>query len=457
MVHLRTRIAVVAIPAAILVILVTATLSFMVAETAVTDLAASMLTQRARQIRNFALNQWQTLDGLGLQDDILYRRTAAAAIQSYATGVIDPDSQLVLALQGDSRIPLATRNLSLSDADREALHGAAGAGWVDLSLNGGRYVGQSFAVPPFGWSVFVLAERDRHFQVLERMIRQTVAIAVGTVIVALLIVVLGTGFITRPLEQMTARLALLAESPARRPMSDISRQDEIGALARQIDQTNEALVDALNATHERETETIQLLALATEYRDFETGRHMVRVGHMARLLAELAGEDADRTDLIHRAAPLHDVGKIGIPDELILRPGRLSRDEFERVKQHTLIGYSILRKARSRYLLAGAEIALSHHERWDGAGYPSGLERTQIPRSGRIVALVDVLDALTSPRPYKEAWSFERAVAEIRAGRGTHFDPELTDLMVAHIDEFRRILERYADPGESSDPLHQQF
>ncbi|MFO7782684.1 MAG: HD domain-containing phosphohydrolase, partial [Spirochaetia bacterium] len=187
-----------------------------------------------------------------------------------------------------------------------------------------------------------------------------------------------------------------------------------------------------------------------EYKDFETGVHLVRVGTMVARLAELSGEEDEFCDVIYHAAPLHDVGKIGIPDRVLLKPGPLDREERAIIEQHPAIGHRILATANSRYLQEGATIALTHHERWDGKGYPGGLAGIRIPPSGRIVAIIDVLDALASERPYKSAWSFEDALSAIEAGAGTQFDPRLVAVLLDHAQEFSRIRGEMPDYHQDS-------
>jgi response regulator RpfG family c-di-GMP phosphodiesterase len=174
-------------------------------------------------------------------------------------------------------------------------------------------------------------------------------------------------------------------------------------------------------------EILMRLALAAEYRDDATQQHAWRIGRTCGLLAEKVGLDQRQVELVRRAAPLHDIGKIGIPDSILLKPGRLTKLEFESIKVHTTIGAGILAGSQSTLLLLAERIALSHHERWDGGGYPHGQRGEEIPLAGRIVALADVFDALAHERPYKQAWPLEEAVAEIRRQRGRHFDPDLVD------------------------------
>jgi putative two-component system response regulator len=195
----------------------------------------------------------------------------------------------------------------------------------------------------------------------------------------------------------------------------------------------------------RERETLFCLGRAAEYRDPETGAHILRMAHYSRLIAERLGLSTDEQQLILSAAPMHDIGKLGTPDNILLKPGRLTPEEFEIMKQHAVIGYRILKDSSSRVLQAGAEIAHTHHEKFDGSGYPNGLRGEAIPLHGRIVAVADVFDALTSERPYKKAWEVERALEFLREGSGTHFDPRCVDAFVRDFDEVLAIRARYQD------------
>ena len=176
-----------------------------------------------------------------------------------------------------------------------------------------------------------------------------------------------------------------------------------------------------------EVEVLQRLALAAEYRDDNTDEHTQRVGRTAALLAQQLGLPQDTVQLLRHAAPLHDLGKIGIPDEILLKPGKLSAAEYEVTKTHVTIGGRILSGSASDLLKLSEQIALTHHERWDGGGYPRGTAGEETPLVGRIVAVADVFDILTHERPYKESWSIEDAVAEIRNEAGGQFDPTIVE------------------------------
>ncbi len=185
---------------------------------------------------------------------------------------------------------------------------------------------------------------------------------------------------------------------------------------------------------ERERETLLRLARAGEFRDGDTGNHVLRIASYSRVIAETLDLPLSQCEIIEHSAPMHDIGKIGMPDHILLKPGRLSMAEWEVMRSHTDIGYKILKDSQSCYLQAGAEIAICHHERFDGDGYPFGLRGPDIPIAARIVAVADVFDALVSPRPYKAAWSVQRALDYLVRERGRHFDPECVDAFLAQLD-----------------------
>ncbi len=226
---------------------------------------------------------------------------------------------------------------------------------------------------------------------------------------------------------------------------------ETRSLYRSLEEQNAALEcrvrERTRALEETELEVLERLSAAAEFRDDDTGQHTQRVGELAARLAGAIGLPAAQVELIRLAAPLHDVGKIGVPDSVLLKPGKLTPAEFEVMKAHTLVGARLLSGGRSALVTMAERVARSHHERWDGLGYPDGLSGEQIPIEARIVAVVDVLDALSHARPYREAWPMAKVLDLIRAGRGTHFDPTLADALLG--DAFASYLHRRAvgQPG----------
>lgn len=211
----------------------------------------------------------------------------------------------------------------------------------------------------------------------------------------------------------------------------------------------EAVKKATTDIVQRERETIVRLARAAEFRDPETGAHIQRMARYSALIAERLSQPEDFVSDLLLAAPMHDVGKLGIPDHILLKPGALSPDEREVMKRHTSIGYDILKDSASRAVQLGASIALSHHEKFDGTGYPNQLGGHDIPLEGRIVAVADVFDAISSSRPYKRAWPLEKAVALLVEGRGRHFDPDCVDVFLDHLDDVLAIQNEFADDSNT--------
>ncbi len=201
--------------------------------------------------------------------------------------------------------------------------------------------------------------------------------------------------------------------------------------------------------HASRLDLVRRLGRASEYRDNETGQHILRMSHASAQLARRAGWSEEAVDLMLNASPMHDVGKIGIPDGILLKRGALTDDERVVMQRHTLIGADILSGSDTPLLEMARDIALYHHERWDGSGYPRGLAGKEIPEAARIVAIADVFDALTSERPYKRCWPLEDALAYMQDQAGHHFDPELLTLFVGCISEMRTICARFG--GEPMD------
>jgi putative two-component system response regulator len=190
---------------------------------------------------------------------------------------------------------------------------------------------------------------------------------------------------------------------------------------------------------------IHMLGEAGHYNDEDTGTHIWRMAAYASAIARASGWHVTKADLLQLAAPMHDTGKIGTPDDILKKPGKLDAEQWQTMKCHARTGYDILSKSDTPLFNMAAEVALYHHEKWDGSGYPEGLQGEAIPESARIVALADVFDALTMVRPYKKAWSIEDTLAEIQRGRGQHFDPRLTDCFLGIREEILEIKKHWDD------------
>ena len=217
------------------------------------------------------------------------------------------------------------------------------------------------------------------------------------------------------------------------------------ALHRHSEELKELVKQRTHELLETRLEIIRRLGRAAEYRDNETGMHIMRMSHMTRLLALAHGLNEARAELLFQASPMHDVGKIGIPDRILLKPGKLTPDEWEIIKRHTTIGAEIIGDHGSDLMALARILALRHHERWDGSGYPGGLKQAEIPVEARIVALADVFDALLSVRPYKSAWTLDDTLKYIFSQRAQHFDPDLIDAFIQVLPECLRVRETYRD------------
>jgi len=246
----------------------------------------------------------------------------------------------------------------------------------------------------------------------------------------------ATAFLTRPIDQIECRTSCRNLLKLHEQQAII--QDRADWLARQVEVATQQIVS-------REKETLIRLAKAGEYRDEETGYHVVRMAKYSRKIAEALGLSDKECDEIEYAAPMHDIGKIGIQDSVLLKPDKFNQDEWLAMKQHTTIGHSILSNSQSRYIQTGSIIALNHHERFDGTGYPNGIAGKDIPLVARIVSVADVYDALTSSRPYKEAWTTDDSKDYLEAYSGTQFDPLCVEAFFEKIDKIDEIQSDYSD------------
>ncbi len=235
-------------------------------------------------------------------------------------------------------------------------------------------------------------------------------------------------FLTKPFDAVEALLRIKNLLETRLLYLQLQNQNQI--LEQKVSERTQALEEA-------HAETLERLARAAEYRDDVTGQHTQRVGRLSALVAQALGLPPEEVALIRQAAPLHDVGKIGIPDGILLKPGKLTVEEFEAVKRHTTIGATLLSRSRSKLLMVAEQIALTHHERWDGTGYPQKLGSEEIPMVGRIVAVVDVFDALVNERPYKHAWPAKDAVAELKSQKNRQFDAAVVEAFLHVLDSER--------------------
>ena len=261
------------------------------------------------------------------------------------------------------------------------------------------------------------------------------------------------GYVVKPFK--FTEIPIAVANALRRRRLELENRSHRERLEEIVLKRTSALRDAVGRLERQEQElqrsreqTIHRLARAAEFRNHETGRHIERVGRSCALLARDLGFDPDRCELIRIATPLHDIGKIGIPDRILLKPGRLDPDERRTMQRHAELGYFMLADSGEELLDLAALVAWTHHERFDGAGYPRGLSGADIPLEGRITAVADVFDALTSNRVYQAAVDVQRAVETMRDERGRHFDPDVLDAFFGSLDEVLAIRSAYPDEGE---------
>ncbi|MFH1359851.1 MAG: HD domain-containing phosphohydrolase [Candidatus Omnitrophota bacterium] len=246
----------------------------------------------------------------------------------------------------------------------------------------------------------------------------------------------ATDFINIPYDSLEVLIRIKTMIEARLLHQQIKNQKEI--LESKIQERTKELRDT-------QLDIIRRLAHAAEYRDNETGIHIIRMSHYCAKLGEAIGLNESDRELLLNASPLHDIGKIGIPDHILLKPGKLTDEEYEIMKTHTTIGSELLSGSDSPLMKMAQTIALTHQEKWDGTGYPKGLKGEEIPLVGRLVGLCDVFDALTSNRPYKKAWSTQDAVEEIRNQKGKQFDPKLVEAFMKILPEIKAIQKKYLE------------
>ena len=246
----------------------------------------------------------------------------------------------------------------------------------------------------------------------------------------------ATDFLIKPQDEHETRARCANLLELRRHKIVLS--DQARVLQYQVDKS-------IAEIHERELETLNKLAKAGEFRDRTTGNHLARMAKYSHLIGTNLGLAPETVHVLEVAAPMHDIGKIGIPDAILLKEGPLTSEEDAVMKTHPRIGYDILKGSPSKYLSMGAIIALGHHERFDGSGYPNGLHGDDIPIVARVVAIADVFDALVSERPYKHAWSIEEGFAYLESQKGKHFDPRCVEAFLSGAERVREIQKEFGD------------
>lgn len=445
------------LPVIIATVVVSGYLSFFESRAALTRLANQHLAYKAEQLRDYINSEWDIVSSLGLASDESYRRAQEESFRSYAYSLLRSETEQVLVL-GDSgnlafRVgaPGAKEGLGL-DAEEGSRYSLP-QGWFSREILGENRVGIAFSFEPFKWTIAITERSSAYFSAADDILRRSIVILAIAVAAASILSGAYLRHLLGPLERLSGAICRVAATGDLALRTPVESRDEIGVLAlrfnemvsalelqsSRLSEANLAERKAYETAVQREIETLFLLGRISDYNDEKTGSHLKRIGAFSALFAAILGESPDEVDLILNSSPLHDIGKIAIPEAILLKPGKLTPEELEVMRRHTVIGYDLLKNSQSRYLVQGAMISYTHHERWDGAGYPRGLAGEDIPLPGRIVSIVDVFDALVSDRPYKQAWTAETALEYIVGQGGRQFDPKLVGLFSSRIEEFARI------------------
>ena len=247
----------------------------------------------------------------------------------------------------------------------------------------------------------------------------------------------GQDYVTKPFN--TSELIARVRTHLKLRAFENAQQQKIDRAVKELKALNEELENS-------QKEVVFTMGAIAETRSKETGMHVKRVAEYSKLLALLSDVPIHEADIVALASPMHDLGKVGIPDNILNKPGPLTKQERKIMDTHAQLGYDMLKHSKRQIMQTAAIIALEHHEKWDGSGYPQGLKGEEIPMVGRICGLTDVFDALMSARPYKHAWRIDDTVEEIKKGRNTHFDPKVLDAFLNVLPEIKKIYKRYIDP-----------
>ncbi len=429
------------------------------ARTGMVRLAMGSLSFKAEALQQYAETQWEMLETQGFQRDLDFRKAVALSIGEYARSLLRDDSEWIAAIGLDGQPALSVSRVvpteDLVSAARNEM-GLGKTGPLAFGTRGKERFGQAFYFEPLEWYVVVSNSGEAIFAETDRAIVTILWSFALSLLLSFGLLVVLTGRIVKPIRLVCEGMAdIIATNRFDRRIPVMGR-DEVGQLTLQFNTLCSALHRSYTRIHDialrevqaryeiadRERQAIIALGKVAEFRDEDTASHTIRVGLYSKILAEIFLRDPEDRKSIFYAAPLHDIGKIGIPDSILLKPAGLTSEEYKLMQSHTIIGHNILKEFKNPALAMGAEIALSHHERFDGTGYPQGLVGTDIPLCGRILAIVDVFDAMTSARPYKQAWHSDKAFEYIHAQQGNHFDPEIAAAFLERKSDILEIMER---------------
>ncbi len=417
------------------------------------------MSYKLNLVSQYATGQWYHFISNNLTDNDTIRRFVIASIGDYASSAIE-ESEAIFARDGGGNLIFSTGELSPDPAelDGESLFNS---GLYIYRIGENSFIGKTKYLTGMDWTIYIIQRKNAFDEAIQKMTHNLILFFSGTFIVIISSFILILNIIINPINQVRVAIQKNLSTRDFSHTVPVHSSDELGELSvsfnnlitsldlsyKKMKRNAEEEAVAYKSLHIRELESLALLGRASDYKDSHTGSHIRRVSSYSRVIAKALDLDEEYIDLLYHAAPLHDIGKLGIPDSILLKEGPLDEEEWRIIKEHTVIGYNIMQNCSSKYLKAGAVIAYSHHEKYDGSGYPRGLQGSEIPQFGRIVSLADVFDALITKRPYKEAWKPERALELIRSERGRQFDPRLVDLFLARQNEIIEIFRNTVEEG----------
>jgi response regulator RpfG family c-di-GMP phosphodiesterase len=446
----------------IVAVIITGVVTTVAATSGMTRVTMRLMAFKSVELSKYMYSQWDLLVRNQFAERPEFIAAAQYSINDYARTLISNPSELIFALSDTGEIIMSTEPFKLDPEEAQTLLQLMEenqTGWVEIRAAGVQRVGEASVFAPFNWYVLTTDSAQSFYREIREILYRGILVLIVCCSVAVGLLLFFSSYLTRPLNKLLDTIEIIIRERDFTKKVEVEYSDEIGNLAGRFNHMTNNLLNTYNQVKnyaykeavarkqviQREYETLIVLGKAAEFKDPDTAAHISRVGLYSRMLAESIGEDEHSQNLIYYAAPLHDIGKMGIPDSILLKPAKLTEDEFEIIKTHTTIAHEILKDSRSPYLKTGAVIALTHHERYDGKGYPEGLQGTEIPLLGRIVGLVDTFDAVTSNRPYKAAWDLDRAFALLEEEIGKQFDPRLVELFLSRKLEIQRIYEAHRD------------
>lgn len=454
--QIRSRIILVVLPLLIAAVVITGAVTIVAASSGMTRIAMRLMSFKSTELSKYMYSQWDLLVKNQFAEKAEFVSAAQYAIAEYARTLINHPSELILVLGSSGEIVMSSSAVELKPLEAQELlkqRDAQKTGWAELRMGGIQRIGEAFFFAPFDWYVLITDSRESFYAEIREILYRGLLVLLACCGAAVGLLLFFSHHLSRPVSKMLAMIEGIIQDRDFTRKVEVEYADEVGNLAGRFNHMTDKLLGTYSQVKnyaykeavarkqviQREYETLSVLSKAAEFKDPETGAHISRVGFYSRMLAESIGEDEHSQNLLFYAAPLHDIGKMGIPDAILLKPAKLTEEEFDIIKTHTTIAYEILKDSRSPYLKTGASIALTHHERYDGSGYPAGLKGVDIPLFGRIVGLVDTFDAVTSKRPYKQAWDLDRAFALLLEEKEKKHDPRLVDLFLSLESEVRKI------------------